>query len=70
MRKIVLVRKGKVFVNGQFIETDILIENGLIKKIGKNIKSDAESIDASGLLIVPGLIDPHVHLREPGSVYK
>jgi dihydroorotase len=66
----VLVSGGKAFVNGQFMETDILIEDGLIKKIRKNIKSDTESIDASGLLIVPGLIDPHVHLREPGSVYK
>jgi dihydroorotase len=63
------IRGGKAFINGQFIEYDILIEEGRISKIGKRLEAD-EQIDASGLLVVPGLIDPHVHLREPGSEYK
>jgi dihydroorotase len=50
---------------------DILIENGVISGIGKNLKAkDADVIDAKGMLVVPGLIDMHVHLREPGYEYK
>ena len=46
---------------------DILIENGSISQIGENIESNnAETIDASGLVALPGLVDLHTHLREPG----
>ncbi|MDR1123441.1 MAG: dihydroorotase [Elusimicrobiota bacterium] len=46
---------------------DLLIENGKIAQVAKNIKSSgAEVIDAKGLICAPGLIDTHVHLREPG----
>ncbi|MEO0092859.1 MAG: dihydroorotase [candidate division WOR-3 bacterium] len=48
-------------------KTDIYIEQGIIKKIGKNLKAgDALSIDAQGKYIAPGFIDLHTHLREPG----
>ncbi|MEW5895623.1 MAG: dihydroorotase [Candidatus Omnitrophota bacterium] len=50
---------------------DILIEQGIIKKIAKNISSHADTvIDAKGKLVFPGLIDLHVHLREPGFEEK
>ncbi len=50
---------------------DILIEDGKIKKIAKEIKDDnAEVIDCSGLHIMPGMIDMHCHLREPGGEHK
>lgn len=50
---------------------DILIENGIIKKIGRNIAENGdEIIDASGLIAAPGLVDIHVHLRDPGLTYK
>ena len=50
---------------------DMLVEDGKISKIGKNLKAEkAESLDVSGKIIVPGLIDMHVHLREPGFEYK
>jgi len=64
------VEGGRVFVNGNFIETDLLLDEGRISAIGKKLKSDEKPINASGLLVVPGLIDPHVHLREPGAEYK
>ncbi|HLS00669.1 MAG TPA: dihydroorotase, partial [Beutenbergiaceae bacterium] len=46
---------------------DILISDGVISQIGTDIDSgDAQVIDASGLIALPGLVDLHTHLREPG----
>ncbi len=50
---------------------DILIENGKIKKIGEiNDEKDFEVINAKGYIVCPGLIDVHVHFRDPGFTYK
>lgn len=50
---------------------DILVEDNKIKKVEKEIDSDADQIiDASGKFVMPGFIDLHVHLREPGFEYK
>ncbi len=50
---------------------DLLVEDGLVKSIGSRIASDgAEVFDASGLVVSPGFVDLHVHLREPGEEYK
>src|SRR5690554_808841 len=51
---------------------DILIEDGKINTINKSIEvdEDVERIEAEGLMVMPGLIDMHVHLREPGFEYK
>jgi dihydroorotase len=53
---------------------DIVVENGKIASIGKRKaqgkKAKAKVIDASGKVVTPGLIDMHVHLREPGHEYK
>ncbi len=66
-----LITNGRVFINGEFSELDILIENRKITKIGKKLSADGEEkIDAHGLIVLPGLIDLHVHLREPGAEYK
>lgn len=50
---------------------DVLVLGGKIKKIGNDLQDDqAEVIQADGMWVVPGLIDLHVHLREPGYEYK
>ena len=50
---------------------DILIEDGKVAVIGSNINEPgAKLIDASGMVVCAGLVDMHVHLREPGFEYK
>ena len=50
---------------------DILIENGVIAAIAPKLDApEAQRIDGRGLSVSPGLIDPHVHLRDPGLTYK
>ena len=58
--------------NGNLIESDIRIKNGKIIDLSNSILSnnDEEIFDAKEYLIVPGAIDPHVHFREPGQLYK
>ena len=69
-----LVIKNAVIVNADKMHKepqDILIDKGLIVKIGKNVSSNAaKAIDAKGRLVMPGLIDMHIHLREPGREDK
>jgi len=50
---------------------DVLVEDGRIMAVGEGLEaSDAEVMDLSGKVLVPGLVDIHVHLREPGYEYK
>ncbi len=66
-----IIKNGKVVLEDNVIKADILIENGKIAKIAENIPAnDEEVIDATGKHIFPGLIDMHVHLRDPGFEHK
>jgi len=49
---------------------DLEIRDGIISRIGKDLKSDFESRDLTGAIVVPGFFDMHVHLREPGQEHK
>ena len=50
---------------------DVLVEDGVIKEVAPSITVDFDKeIDASGLVVAPGLIDMHVHFRDPGQTYK
>lgn len=69
----ILLKNGKLIdyktnTNDYF---DIFIENGIVKEIAKEINTEADSvIDCTNLFIIPGMIDIHCHLREPGFEYK
>ena len=69
-----LIKGGRVIDPSQGIDDtlDVVVENGLVKEIGKGLAAPAgaETIDATGKYVVPGLIDMHVHLRDPGLEYK
>ena len=62
-----IIKNAKFYLGGKVVTKDILIEKGKIAGIGK---FKGEGIDAKGLFALPGLIDPHVHLRDPGLTYK
>ena len=49
---------------------DILIEDGMVKAVGKNVGEADSVIDATDKIVFPGFIDLHCHLREPGQEYK
>lgn len=69
-----LIKGGRVIDPSQGIDDtlDVVVENGVVKEIGKGLKAPAgaETIDATGKYVTPGLIDMHVHLRDPGLEYK
>ena len=65
--------KNVNIVNSTGVESsvDIYIENSIIKDIKKNLDIEVQKIiDARGLYVLPGLVDAHCHLRDPGYEYK
>ncbi len=74
----ILLKGGRIVDPSQNIneEMDLLIEKGQIAQIGKDIYKNAKGdsalkiLDLGGKIVVPGLIDMHTHLREPGFEYK
>lgn len=70
----ILIKNGRVMDPESKTDerADILIDGDIIRKIGKNIDMEGsiEIIDAEGMIVCPGLIDVHVHFRDPGLTYK
>ena len=70
---LLLIKNGTVINPGDQTqaEADVLVEDGMIKKIGAALPVKAERvIDAAGCYVMPGFIDMHVHLRDPGQEHK
>jgi dihydroorotase len=66
---VLLIKNGRVIdpASGHDAVADVWIEDGVIKGVGPNLSpAHAEVFDATGLIVAPGFIDMHVHLREPG----
>lgn len=73
VNKSLLIKAGRVIdpASGLDAARDILVRDGLIKKVAESIDDEAQiTIEAKGKIILPGLIDMHVHLREPGREDK
>jgi dihydroorotase len=69
---LLLIKHATVVNEGRKLKTDILIENGTIKKIYNAPENETADrvIDASHLILIPGVIDDQVHFREPGLTHK
>ena len=67
----ILLKNGAVYTGGAFRTCDVLIENDTVAAVGENLACEgAQVIDCTGKTVLPGLVDLHVHLREPGFTYK
>ena len=69
-----LIQNGRVVDPARGLDEvcDVTVDNGVILSVRKNLShpADTETIDASGLVVAPGLVDMHVHFRDPGYTYK
>ena len=67
-----ILTNAKAYLNGQIVDCSIAIEEGKIQKIGRETQMPGadEKIDLKNLLVLPGLIDEHVHLRDEKKAYK
>jgi dihydroorotase len=71
MTKRILIKNISIVNEGQIIRADLLIDDGLIQKIGQiDGENSTTIIDGSGKYLFPGIIDGQVHFREPGLTHK
>ncbi|HEU5324350.1 MAG TPA: amidohydrolase family protein [Candidatus Limnocylindria bacterium] len=63
---------GDVLVRGQLVRADVLIDDGkIVAVVAPDVSAEAaETIDATGRVVLPGIIDTHAHTREPGYTHK
>jgi allantoinase len=61
-----VIRGGSVVLPTGQRPVDIAVKNGMISAIGSEVREEGESIDATGLVVLPGVVDAHVHFNEPG----
>ena len=66
-----IIKNGRILTSLGIIESDLSLDDGKIAAIGNSSGSESSrTIDAGGKLVLPGLIDPHVHFRDPGLTQK
>lgn len=64
-----IIKNGEVVLESGATNTDIAVSNGKIVSIGQDLGDAKEVIDATGLIITPGMIDAHTHISEPGRTH-
>ena len=64
-----VIKNGYIYADGEIVHGDLLIKNGVISAIGIGLKAE-NIIDAKNQLVSPGLVDVHVHYRDPGQTDK
>ncbi|MBC5994680.1 dihydroorotase [Pontibacter cellulosilyticus] len=69
--KSILIKNAQLVNEGSITTADVMVKDGRIAQIGQSIAAEAdETIDATGLHLLPGVIDDQVHFREPGLTHK
>ncbi len=68
----ILLKNGQIYdaETGELSPGDLLIEKGKIRAVGRGLTNSGPTVNLRGAWVLPGLIDMHVHLREPGQEYK
>lgn len=64
-----IIKNGTVILENEAIVTDIAVKDGKIAAIGASLTNAKEEIDASGLVVSPGMVDSHAHISEPGRTH-
>jgi len=71
MKESILIKNATIVNDGVLLNADVLIDNGIIKKIGNlSVEKSAKIIDGTGKYLFPGVIDGQVHFRDPGLTHK
>ena len=73
MTDVLWIQNGRVIdpASGRDTKGDVFAVDGvLVAELDAEQKNAARRIDAKGLIVCPGLVDPHVHFREPGQTHK
>ena len=65
-----LIKNGLVILSSGEVTTDVAVNDGKIVAIGNNLGEAKETIDATGLVVSPGMVDAHVHITDPGGGYR
>lgn len=64
-----VIKNGLVILESGEVKTDVAVKDGLIAAIGNDLEGK-EVIDATGLIVSPGMVDAHVHITDPGGTYR
>ncbi|MGY3703143.1 allantoinase [Vagococcus martis] len=65
-----LIKNGLVILTSGEVKTDVAVKDGKIVAIGSQLGEAKEEIDATGLIVSPGMVDAHVHITDPGGGYR
>jgi dihydroorotase len=70
MSQTLTIRQAQMVLPGQIFRGDLQVRHGKITALGEQLPPEGTVIDADGLHLLPGVIDPQVHFREPGNAHK